>query len=186
MGNDNPDQQEFSAYYADSYDRVRRIAYLMSGDWHRAEDLAQSAFVRLAKSWHSVRNPKTLDAYIRTCVFREAIDESRRPWRRERSVVNLPDQELAGGSVAEDVTERFAVAAALGKLPPRQRAVLVCRYYEDLDVAQTAAALGCSQGTVKSQTARALDSLRTAMNGSDTITTTVVGRREEDLNDCVK
>lgn len=164
MVDDEADERDFSAYFAQSYARVRRTAYLMTGDWHRADDVAQAAFVRLARSWRSVRDRASLDAYVRTCVFREAIDEKRRPWRREQAVTEVP--ELAHPeSVAEDVAERFAVAAMLRRLPPRQRAVLICRFYEDLDVAQTAAALGCSQGTVKSQTARALDSMRTAVAG---------------------
>jgi RNA polymerase sigma-70 factor (sigma-E family) len=157
------DESDFSAYFAASYDRVRRVAYLMAGDWHRADDLAQSAFLRLARSWRSVRDRTTLDAYVRTCVFREVIDEARRPWRRERAVTTVPEGE-SGGSIADDVTERFALAAVLAKLPARQRAVVVCRFYEDLDVAATAAVLGCSPGTVKSQTARALDALRSALD----------------------
>jgi RNA polymerase sigma-70 factor (sigma-E family) len=158
----DPGEQDFSAYFAARYDRVRRVAYLLSGDWYRADDLAQSAFVRLARSWHSVRTKATLDAYVRTCLFREAVDESRRPWRRERTVTVVPERSSAAG-VAEDVTERVTVAAALQRVPPRQRAVLVCRFYEDLDVAATAELLGCSTGTVKSQTARALDTLRSAL-----------------------
>jgi RNA polymerase sigma-70 factor (sigma-E family) len=157
------DESDFSAYFAASYDRVRRVAYLMTGDWHRADDLAQSAFVRLARSWRSVRDRTVLDAYVQTCVFREVVDESRRPWRRERAVTVVPEGEPVG-SLADDVTERFAVAAVLSGLPPRQRAVLVCRFYEDLDVAATAALLGCSPGTVKSQTARALDAMRSALD----------------------
>jgi RNA polymerase sigma-70 factor (sigma-E family) len=160
----NADEQDFSAYFAASYGRVRRTAYLMTGDWHRADDVAQAAFVRLARSWRSVRDRQYLDGFMRTCVFREAIDESRRPWRRESAVHSVPERQDAT-SVAEDVAERLAVAAVLRRLPPRQRAVLVCRFYEDLDVAQTAEVLGCSQGTVKSQTARGLDALRSAVTG---------------------
>lgn len=165
MVDQDADERDFSAYFAGSYERVRRTAYLMTGDWHRADDVAQAAFVRLAKSWRSVRDRTALDAYMRTCVFREAIDESRRPWRREQAVLDVPEREGVE-SVAEDVAERFAVAAALRTLPPRQRAVLVCRFYEDLDVARTAAALRCSEGTVKSQTARALEALRSIVTGS--------------------
>lgn len=164
MRDSDEDARDFSVYFADSYDRVRRVAYLMTGDWHRADDLAQSAFVRLAKSWRSVRNKGTLDAYVRTCVFREAVDESRRPWRRERAVVSPPEHEPAPGGVAEEIADRFLMATALRALPPGQRAVVVCRFYEDLDVAQTARLLGCSVGTVKSQTSRALRALRVVMD----------------------
>jgi RNA polymerase sigma factor (sigma-70 family) len=118
--------------------------------------------VRLAASWRRVRVRDSLDGYLRTCLFREAVTESRRPWRRESAVQELPEP-LPGPAADEAVTSRMTVVAALRRLTPRQRAVLVCRYYEDLDVAATAAALRCSTGTVKSQTARALEALRAAL-----------------------
>jgi RNA polymerase sigma-70 factor (sigma-E family) len=162
MSDPDADERDFSAYYAARYPRVRRVAYLMCGDWYRADDLAQAAFVRLATSWRRVRVRESLDAYLRTCLFREAVTESRRPWRRESAVDALPEP-LPGPAAEEAVTSRMTVVAALRRLPPRQRAVLVCRYYEDLDVTATAAVLHCSTGTVKSQTARALGALRAAL-----------------------
>lgn len=151
------DEHDFTEYFAARYDRVRRVAYLMCGDWHKADDLAQAAFIRLARSWRSVRSHGSLDAYVRTCLIRAAVDESRRPWRRERAVPVLPDT----AAVDDDSSvRRLSVSAALQQVPARQRAVLVCRFFEDLDVADTAATLRCSTGTVKSQTARGLAALR--------------------------
>lgn len=156
MANRDTDESEFSAYFEASYDRVRRVAYLMTGDWRRADDLAQSAFARLARSWRTIWARGAVDDAVRSYVFRQVIDDARRPWRRDRAV--------AGTHAVDDDSERFAVAAALSTLPPRQRAVVVCRFYEDLDVAATAALLGCSPGTVTNQTARALDALSSALD----------------------
>ncbi|WP_238010257.1 SigE family RNA polymerase sigma factor [Dactylosporangium sp. AC04546] len=153
------DEHEFGEYFAARYDRVRRVAYLMCGDWHRADDLAQAAFIRLARSWQSVHSHNALDSFVRTCLIRAAVDESRRPWRRERAVPALPDIAGVGGD-DEASARRLLISAALQQVPARQRAVLVCRFYEDLDVAETAATLKCSTGTVKSQTARGLATLR--------------------------
>src|SRR4051794_18145196 len=80
----------FSRYVTARRDHVRRTAYLLCGDWHRADDLTQIAFVKLYGAWDRVRDPLALDAYVRSCLVRATIDESRRPWRRERSVEILP------------------------------------------------------------------------------------------------
>jgi RNA polymerase sigma-70 factor (sigma-E family) len=154
------DQQQFSEFYAARRDVVRRTAYLLCGDWHWADDLTQVAFMRLAVSWRKVRDRGALDAFVRTCLMRGYLSETRRAWRRrEHSHAEVPDTR-AGPDTAEQLAARTAFTAALGKLPPRQRAVLVCRYYDDLDVAATAEALGCSEGTVKSHAARGLARLK--------------------------
>ncbi|GGM08877.1 SigE family RNA polymerase sigma factor [Nakamurella endophytica] len=153
------EEEAFSSYVAARRDRVRRIAFLLCGDWHRADDLTQTAFVKLYGAWDKVRDRGALDAYVRSCLVRAVVDESRRPWRRERSVDVLP--EVAGlDDLAERVVDRDRVRAALAAVPPGQRTALVLRYFEGLDVAATAAALGCSEGTVKSQTARGLAALK--------------------------
>jgi RNA polymerase sigma-70 factor (sigma-E family) len=157
---DQRDEQEFADYFAARRDGVRRAAYLLCGDWHRADDLAQTAFVALHRRWNKVREREALDAYVRRTVVRAVIDESRRPWRRERFTDQLPDAPTVTTEVGEAVTTRSVLLDGLRKVPPRQRAVLVLRFLEGLDVAATAAALRCSEGTVKSQTARGLDSLR--------------------------
>jgi RNA polymerase sigma-70 factor (sigma-E family) len=154
------EQRQFREYFTARHDRVRRTAYVLCGDWHWADDLTQNAFMRLAVSWPKVRDRGALDAFVRTCLVRAYLAEARRHWRRRESSVADPPERLAPPGGAEVTEGRMAFAAALRRLPARQRAVLVCRFYQDLDVAATAAALGCSAGTVKSQTARGLARLR--------------------------
>ena len=112
---------------------MRRTAYLLCGDWHLADDLAQITFVRLATAWDRVREPAALDAFTRTTLIRVYLSESRRMWRRrERSTALLPEPGVADH--AERVDTRHSVVAAMKSLPPRQRATLVCRYYQGLNV----------------------------------------------------
>ncbi|ATE57717.1 SigE family RNA polymerase sigma factor [Actinosynnema pretiosum] len=159
---DQHDEQEFAEYFAARREAVRRTAFLLCGDWHRADDLAQTAFVALHRKWRKIRDRGALDAYVRRCVVRAVIDESRRPWRRERFVDAVPERPSTD-EVAESVVTREALVAGLKRVPPRQRAVLVLRFLEGLDVTAAAEALGCTEGTVKSQTARGLTALRDAL-----------------------
>ncbi|MEH1164654.1 SigE family RNA polymerase sigma factor [Micromonospora sp. CPCC 205539] len=163
---EDEDRRRFSEYFAARRGAVRHAAYLMCGDWHWADDLTQAAFIRVASAWHRIRDPQALDAFVRTCLVRTYLSETRRAWRRrERVVAETPD--IAGGhDEAESVTRRVLFAQALHQVPPRQRVTLVCRFYQGLDVAETAAALGCSEGTVKSQTARGLATLRQVLGGT--------------------
>lgn len=156
------DEKAFADYVADRRDRIRRTAFLMCGDWHRADDLTQIAFVKLYGAWERIRDRGALDAYVRQTLARSVVDESRRPWRRESVVEFLPEVP-SFTDLAEQVADRIRVQDALAKVPPGQRAVLVLRYFEGLDVAATAAALDCSEGNVKSQTARGLVALRAAL-----------------------
>ena len=167
------EEAEFAAYVAAGRDRVRRTAYLLCGDWHRADDLTQIAFVKLYGAWGRVRDRGALDAFVRTCLVRVTVDESRRPWRRERSVEELPEPGGAAplADLACGVVDRELMRQALAVVPPGQRAVLVLRYYERLDVAATAAAMKCSEGNVKSQTARGLAALKSALAQLGTATT---------------
>lgn len=164
---DQRDEQEFVEYFAARRDAVRRTAFLLCGDWHRADDLAQTAFVALHRHWRKVRDKQALDAYVRRTLVRAVIDESRRPWRRERFVdaVGEDTGEPARGTDAlgDGVATRQALLDGLRRVPPRQRAVLVLRFLEGMDVTGTAEVLGCTEGTVKSQTARGLDALRAAL-----------------------
>lgn len=160
----NPtEEREFAEYFADRQDAVRRIAYLLCGDWHRADDVAQTAFVKLHRHWERVRDRGALDAWMRRTVVRAVIDESRRPWRRERSTEVLPERPTVAADPGDVLATREQVLAGLRRVPPRQRAVLVLRFIDDQDVASTAATLGCTEGTVKSQTARGLATLRAAL-----------------------
>ena len=151
----------FEEYFRLRRDGVRRSAYLLCGDWHRADDLAQTAFVRLHRKWGAIREPRAVDAYLRRTLVRAMIDETRRPWRRERFVADTP--EVAGADAADAVVTRQALVDALRQVSPRQRAVLVLRFLEGLDVSATAAALGCREGTVKSQCSAGLATLRTVL-----------------------
>jgi RNA polymerase sigma-70 factor (sigma-E family) len=150
---------EFAEYFAARFDSARRIAYALCGNWTEAEEISQTAFVKLYTAWHRVR-PETIDAYLRTILTRTFLDGRRRGRGRTRSMADVPDSEVP--AEAERVDEREALLAALRAVPPRQRAVLVLRYLQDLSVEQTAATMRCSVGTVKGQTARGLDALRGA------------------------
>jgi RNA polymerase sigma-70 factor (sigma-E family) len=153
---------------------LHRTAYLLCGDWHTADDLVSSALVRLYRHWRRVSAMENIDAYARRTLLNLWLDERRRPWRREHPGY-VPDREVP----VADTAQRVALMAYLAELPPRRRAVLVLRYFCDLSVEETAEALGCSAGTVKSQTSRALDALRQRMGGDSGRAGTPAGRREE-------
>ncbi len=157
------DEQEFAEYFAAKRDFVRRTAFLLCGDWHRADDLAQVAFVALHRRWPRIRDRTATDAYLRKTLVRASIDESRRPWRRERQMDRLPEPETGDEAVDDRVATRTDLINGLREVPPKQRAVLVLRYFGGLDVAAVAKALGCSEGNVKSQTSRGLATLRNAL-----------------------
>jgi RNA polymerase sigma-70 factor (sigma-E family) len=137
---------------------VRVAALLVSGNLARAEDVVQTALTRLYVAWPRVR-PDTVDAYARRCVVNAATDDHRSLFnRREQVRAELPDvTALEPGS--GDATP---IVALLGALPAGMRAAVVLRYVEGLSVAETAHAMGCSEGTVKSQSARGLERLRVA------------------------
>jgi RNA polymerase sigma-70 factor (sigma-E family) len=147
-------EDEFRELYAARAPALRRTAFLLCGDWHQAEDLVQVAFAKLYASWKRVDHPVS---WLRQVLVRTWVDETRRPHRRERPTAALPDSAEHEGSSTED---RELLRAALAGVPPRQRACLVLRFFEDLSVTDTARALGCSENTVKSQTSRGLDALR--------------------------
>jgi len=152
----------FSEYVVARRDHVRRTAYLLCGDWHRADDLTQIAFVKLYGAWERIRDKRALDAYVRSCLVRATIDESRRPWRRERAVEFVPEVPDVV-DLSSVIVDREVLKQALAHVPAGQRATLVLRYFEGLDVMQTAAAMNCSVGNVKSQTARGLAALKNAL-----------------------
>ena len=150
--------REFHAYFEARVAVVRRTAYLLCGDWHRAEDLAQTALAKLYVAWPRLNRNGQVDAYVRKIVVRAAIDDSRRWFRRRETTMGaVPDIEAAGVPGVDDVLD---VRRALAELPPGQRAAVILRYWEDLPIAETAELLGCSEGTVKSQAAKGLAALR--------------------------
>jgi RNA polymerase sigma-70 factor (sigma-E family) len=158
---------DFAAYVDGRGAALRGTAYLLCGNWHSAEDLTQNTLTKLYLAWRRIDRTGSVDAYARTVLLRAFLDERRRPWRRERSSSDLPDS-AAPGNAVRCVDERLALEAALRRLPRNQRAVLVLRYWCDLDVRDTAAALGISEGTVKSASARGLAALRAAMSREET------------------
>ncbi|WBB65870.1 SigE family RNA polymerase sigma factor [Micromonospora sp. WMMD812] len=156
------DEDDFRAYVADRMDRWRRSAFLLCQDWHTADDVVSVAVARLYRSWGTVSRADNRDAYAQRVLTRCWLDERRRPWNnREQSWAQVPDTV----GVAQDVTDRDGLAALLRSLGPRQRAVLVLRYYLDYSVEETAEVLGVSAGTVKSQSARGLANLRVVLDG---------------------
>jgi RNA polymerase sigma-70 factor (sigma-E family) len=159
----------YREYVAGRMDQLRRTAYLLCGDWHTADDLVSTTLVKLLRHWQRVSTVDSLDAYVRRVLLRAWLDERRRPWRREHVQARVPER---AAPAAYDVADRMAVLDLLAELPARRRAVLVLRYFCDLSVEETAEALGCTAGTVKSQTARALDALRTRLGRTEGITWT--------------
>jgi RNA polymerase sigma-70 factor (sigma-E family) len=147
---------------------LRRTAYLVCGDWHRADDVVQDAFYKLYLSWAKVDRSGNPLAYARRVVVNAALDSGRRPWRREVPTDQPPDH-ASYSDAARDHADRDELQVALAQLGPRQRACVVLRFYEDLSIEQTAEILDCSPGTVKSQTARGLESLRHAMDSMRSI-----------------
>jgi RNA polymerase sigma-70 factor (sigma-E family) len=138
---------------------LSRTAYLLTGEHHAAEDLVQTALAKAATRWRQIREYGQPEAYVRRIMVNEQISWWRR--RPARPMAELPER--AGPDEPGRVVERVALTRALATLAPRQRAVLVLRFYEDLSEADTAALMGCSVGTVKSQTNLALTNLRRSL-----------------------
>jgi RNA polymerase sigma-70 factor (sigma-E family) len=152
---------ELAAEFADRAAGLRRMAYLLCGDWTRAEDLVQTAFANVYAARRRIRARHALGAYLRQALTRTYLDANMRHWRREHPTETLPDATPI--DVRDDVENRLVLLAALERVPPRQRACLVLRFYDDCSVEDAAEILGCSTGTVKSNTARGLDTLRAVL-----------------------
>jgi RNA polymerase sigma-70 factor (sigma-E family) len=148
---------EFAEYMAARQPSLLRTAYLLTGDRHTAEDLVQTALAKLYLSWDRVQRQEAVDGYVRRILVNEHNSMWRRPWkRRETTTAELPEQ-TAPESPGSHSLELWDLVQTL---PRKQRAAVVLRYYEELSEAETAAVLGVSVGTVKSQTSRALATLR--------------------------
>jgi RNA polymerase sigma-70 factor (sigma-E family) len=165
---------DYIAYVEARLAWLRRIAYLLCHDSHSADDLVQATVTRLFAFWPRAARVDNLDGYVRTILVRVFLSEQRTPWFRH---VYLPGFQVEGAAAAPDQDAVLDVREALNTLPPRQRATLVLRFYCDLDVEQVANLLGCSTGTVKSQTSKGLAALRQRL-GSSWDNAPVPARRE--------
>lgn len=151
--------EQFTAYVAVSSSSLQRFAFLLTGDPVSAQDLVQAALMQLLAHWSDVRDRASLDAYVPKIM----INHHRAWWRRRSSSELITDRPVMPSvpDATWQVDARQDLLTHLRKLPARQRAAVVLRYYEDMPEAEVAAILGCSIGTVKSQTSRALSHLRT-------------------------
>lgn len=154
---DAESQDRFREFVAGRSATLLRTAVLLTGgDRHAAEDLLQNALVKAVGRWNRIEDP---EAYVRRILYRQQVSRWRLKWpRREVAVAEPPER--ADGDTASGAELRVVMRAALARLTPRQRSVLVLRYYEDLPEAEVARILGCSVGTVRSTTHRSLARLR--------------------------
>jgi RNA polymerase sigma-70 factor (ECF subfamily) len=173
------DDARFRWFVASTYPRLLRAAYLLTADNGKAEDLLQSALTKTWLAWGRLHHDSA-ESFVRTTLVRTYISGQRRRWRGELPHAVLP--EVAAPDQTDQVAERDRLLRALAALPRQTRAILVLRYFEDMSEAQTAAALGCSVGAVKSQASRGLARLRAlgtlgdgraASTGSPAMTTEV-------------
>lgn len=146
-------RESFTAFVEARSGALIRTAYVLAGDQHSAEDLLQTALAKTAAKWRTIRDSP--EAYVRKAMYHEQVSKWRK-YGREHPSETLPEFAHPG----PDVDLRLALEQALLALPPRRRAVLVLRYYEDLPESEVAAIMGCSVGTVRSQAHRALARLR--------------------------
>lgn len=170
---DRDDDAAFAEFVTREWSRLVRVAYLLTGDVGRAEDLVQQALVKVHRHWPRVHREGSPYGYTRAAV----VNESTSWWRRRRVAENLGDIPAHAERDSRDayagIDNRDALIRALHSLPPRMRAVIVLRFYDDLSEAETARALGISVGSVKSQTSRGLDRMRTLLGETSPTTSTL-------------
>jgi RNA polymerase sigma-70 factor (sigma-E family) len=156
------DEAGFRQWVAVRSTPLRRKAYLLSGSWHTADDLVQDTLVAVYAAWPRVARVRDIDAYVNRILVNKYVDDRRRPWRRERPVHDVPESTDEGAATAFDRVEEHdsPLGRALATLPAGQRAVLVLRYTEDLQVDEIARLLDLPSGTVKSRLSRGTDAIR--------------------------
>jgi len=152
------EEDTYREFVVSRLEPLRRTAYLLCRDWHLADDLVSITLTKLYRYWRRASEAENLDAYVRGMLTNAWLDERRRPWRRESAFEELPEDPAPETAIPDHVE----LLRLLGKLAPRQRAVVVLRFFCDLSVTQTAETLGISEGAVKSQSARGLTTLRLA------------------------
>ncbi|WP_436774085.1 SigE family RNA polymerase sigma factor [Yinghuangia sp. YIM S09857] len=147
----------FDAFVVARGAALRRTAYLLCGNWHTAEDLVQTAFTKVYVRWHRIREPGARNEYARQVLVRSYIDLTRKLSHGESPTGTLPDTPARGPG---DPDTQMSLMAALARVSPAYRAVLVLRFWEDQSIEQTAALLDKNSGAVRSATTRGLDQLR--------------------------
>ncbi|WP_439678882.1 SigE family RNA polymerase sigma factor [Embleya sp. MST-111070] len=153
------EEEDFRAFMTSRWPGLLRVAYLLTGGHHHdAEDLAQTTLARVYAKWHHVRRSDNIDGYVRRIMVNANHDRFRRLRVREWITSRIPDTPTPDG--VDRLGERDVLTTALARLPPRQRAAVVLCYFEDMSHAEIAAALGCREGTAKSQVSRGLEKLR--------------------------
>jgi RNA polymerase sigma-70 factor (sigma-E family) len=166
-------EDDFRVFVEHHWGPLIRTAYLITGDRNHAEDLVQTALEKTHRRWRQVAAMEAPEAYVRKIMVNTAIS-----WRRRRSwgevPVNGAPDASSGGDEYHRIEQRQQLMAALRKVPPKMRAVLVLRYFEDLTEAEVAQAMGCSVGTVKSQASRGLQRLRADMEAAGVRLTTAL------------
>ena len=160
MSNDD----DFAEFVAARWGSLYRLAYLLAASPTGAEDLLQTTLEKAYVNWSRIGRMDHAEAYVRRMLATTLVSSRRRAWRREQPWGELPEE--AGDSDELPVLDRHLIWPLVCALPPRQRAVIVLRYYEDLSEAQIALALGCAAGTVKSQSSAAIGALRRALAAS--------------------
>jgi RNA polymerase sigma-70 factor (sigma-E family) len=159
----SPVVEEFAGWAAAAAPRLRRLGFLLTGDWHTAEDLTQDTLVRIYAAWGRVSRQGAPDGYSTRTLVNLHRSSLRRAWNREQPFGALPDG-IDPGSTSYDGDPDGALLEALSRLGPSQRAVVVLRYWDDRSVDEVADLLHVSTGTVKSQAARGLDNLRALLD----------------------
>jgi RNA polymerase sigma-70 factor (sigma-E family) len=157
-------ERDYVAYVTGRMPVLRRVATQLAGDAHRGDDLVQQAITKLYSHWRRASRAENLDAYVYRILVRVFLDERRHSWARVRLADSPADRPAP--SAVDDVENRLLLTAALAQLPPRQRAAVVLRFLADRSVEEAAEILGVTPGTVKSQTADGLASLRRLLAAS--------------------
>jgi RNA polymerase sigma-70 factor (sigma-E family) len=159
--------EEFREFMRNRASLLHQSAYFLCGDWHLAHDLVQDTLVKAYQHWPRVRQADSPDAYVRRIL----LNEARGRWRRRERTMPVPrfpgEREPVTPDAADEIARRTGLLEALLTLPLRQRATVILRYLEGMSERETAAALGCSEGTVKSQSARALGTLRSFLDRTE-------------------
>ena len=165
-GDSRTGDEPYVGYVTARLPALQRAAFLLcGGDAHRANDVVQATITRLYQHWKRVSRSDNVDAYVHRMLVNAVVDERRHPWSR----VRLDDHpvEVTGDDPHAGVDDRSSLVVALRRLPPRQRAVLVMRFLLDRPIEEVAEALNCSAGTVKSQSSRGLETLRSMLATSE-------------------